>query len=106
MLIILRKRCAQGTLEYALLIGAVVAALVAMNIYMRRGFQGRIKSSSDSIGSQYDVQRTTSDFTTTSYTDTTDTAKHAGTGGTSNFSTNYNTDVTTKTGSERIRAPR
>lgn len=45
---------AQSTLEYALIISVVVGALLAINVYMRKGIQGRLKQSSDQIGSQFD----------------------------------------------------
>lgn len=44
---------AQSTLEYALLIGVVIGALITIQAYIKRGLQGRYKSASDDIGSQY-----------------------------------------------------
>ena len=64
MLIKLRK--GQSTLEYALVIAAVVAALVMMQIYLKRGLGGRFKASTDDIGQQFDPQKFTSTYTTTS----------------------------------------
>ena len=52
----LRKRRGQSTLEYALIIVAVVIALVALQRYMRRSIQGRVRASSDQIGNQFDVE--------------------------------------------------
>lgn len=49
----LRNRRGQSTLEYALVIAAAVAALLALNIYLRRGISGRLKESSDQIGKQF-----------------------------------------------------
>jgi uncharacterized protein (UPF0333 family) len=48
----LNKR-AQSTLEYAVLVFVIVAALIAMQVYIKRGMQGRIRSSTDEIGEQY-----------------------------------------------------
>lgn len=48
----LRKR-GQSTLEYAVVIAVVVAALVVMQLYVRRGFQGRLRQSADDIGEQF-----------------------------------------------------
>jgi len=45
----LSKR-AQTTAEYAILIAIVVGAVVAMQVYVRRGLQGRIKSAVDYTG--------------------------------------------------------
>lgn len=46
-------RRAQSTLEYAIIIGVVVSALIAMQTYMRRSVQGRLKQGADQIGQQY-----------------------------------------------------
>ena len=48
------QRKAQSSLEYALLIVAVVATLVAIQAYMKRSIQGRLRASSDLIGDQFD----------------------------------------------------
>lgn len=54
----LRKlRKAQGSLEYAALIGVVVGAVILMNTYMKRSVQGRLRSSADDIGDQYDLEK-------------------------------------------------
>lgn len=50
---LLRLRKGQNTLEYALLIAAVVAGVIAMQYYVKRGFQGKVKDSSDQIGEQF-----------------------------------------------------
>ena len=50
----LRCRRAQSTMEYGLLIAVVVVALIAINFYMRRGIQGRVRESTDQIGRQFD----------------------------------------------------
>lgn len=55
----------QSTLEYVILVGFVVAALIAMGIYMKRGLQGRYRESTDQIGAQYSAGDVTSEFTTT-----------------------------------------
>lgn len=74
MLRILRNKKAQTTAEYAILIGLVVAALVAMQTYVKRGLQGRFKDATDqvaianpSIGatSQYEPYYTQQNMTTT-----------------------------------------
>jgi len=50
----LRNKRGQSTLEYGLIIAVVVAALLAINWYMQRGVQGKLKESSDQIGKQFD----------------------------------------------------
>ncbi len=49
----LRKIKGQSTLEYAMIIAVVVGAILAMQIYLRRGVQGRLRESIDSVGGQY-----------------------------------------------------
>ncbi len=46
----------QSTLEYAALIAVATAAILGMQLYFRRGVEGKMKDSADSIGTQYDVQ--------------------------------------------------
>ncbi|MFA5351448.1 MAG: hypothetical protein WC357_09015 [Candidatus Omnitrophota bacterium] len=60
-----RSSRGQSTLEYVILLGFVVAALIAMGVYMKRGFQGKLRESTDQIGEQYSAGNTTSEYTTT-----------------------------------------
>ena len=43
----LNSKKGQNTAEYAILIGVIVAAAIAMQIYIRRGMQARIKDAVD-----------------------------------------------------------
>lgn len=49
----LRKMKGQSTLEYAVLIIIVIGALLSIQVYIKRGVQGRLKSATDDIGDQY-----------------------------------------------------
>lgn len=73
-----RSRKGQNTAEYAILIGVIVAAAIAMQIYIRRGMQARIKDAVDytqtaddsaSVNlftqSQYEPYYMSTNFTTT-----------------------------------------
>lgn len=60
-----KQRKGQSTLEYALLIAAVVAGLVMMQVYVKRGVGGKVKSSADDIGEQFDPVAFRSSYTTT-----------------------------------------
>ena len=42
-----RMRKGQSTAEYAIVIGLVIAAAVAMQVYVKRGLQGKIKDAVD-----------------------------------------------------------
>lgn len=55
MFVKLRKNKAQTTAEYAILIALVIGAALAMQIYVRRGLQGRVKDVVDHTGSGGEV---------------------------------------------------
>lgn len=58
---IFRQR-AQSTLEYAMVVACLVAALLAMQIYIKRGVQGRLRDAANDIGEQYSAKNTTSNL--------------------------------------------
>ena len=64
----------QGTLEYAVVLAAVSAALLAMQIYAKRGISGELRRAADSTGEQYDPRNTTGKITLGSLSDTTTTS--------------------------------
>ena len=49
MLRILRSKKAQSTAEYAILIGLVVAALIAMQTYVKRGLNAKMRDATDTF---------------------------------------------------------
>jgi Flp pilus assembly pilin Flp len=66
----------QSTLEYAFLVAIVAAAVIAMQFYIKRALEGRIKQSGDEISEPYDSElmqwssiRTSVQGTTTINTD-------------------------------------
>ncbi len=60
-----KNKLGQSTLEYAVIIAVVVGTLLTIQIYMRRGVQGKLRESTDKIGEQYSAGRMTSKYTTT-----------------------------------------
>ena len=63
---------AQSTLEYAIVIFAIIAALLGMQVYIRRGFQGKMRSTADELSvQQYEPKNTVSDVTITQSSDIT-----------------------------------
>ncbi len=54
----LRKRKGQSTLETAVLIMIVIGALLSIQVYIKRGVQGRLRSAADDIGEQYSAGNT------------------------------------------------
>ncbi len=55
-------RRGQSVMEYVVVITILVGALLAMQLYFKRGVQGRMKTSVDSIGEQYDPMTTETDI--------------------------------------------
>jgi hypothetical protein len=49
----IRNLKGQSTLEYAILIIIIIAALITLQSYIKRGVQGRLQSSTDTIGDQF-----------------------------------------------------
>ena len=87
----------QSTLEYVILAGFVVAALIAMGVYMKRGFQGRLRESTDQIGQQYSAQHTTSNYTTNTEVAQSETLDTSGV-----TTTSITKNTQTRTGSEKV----
>jgi hypothetical protein len=48
----------QSTLEYTIMISVVIGALLLMQIYMKRGVQGKMRDSADQIGEQFEAGKT------------------------------------------------
>jgi len=64
------KTKGQSTLEYAVLVMIIIGALVTIQTYIKRGVQGRLKSSSDDIGDQFSPGNTNAIKTTTVHSKT------------------------------------
>ncbi len=60
MLQFLNQKRGQSTLEYAVLIVVIIGALLTIQVYIKRGVQGRLKSAADDIGDQYSDGNTNS----------------------------------------------
>jgi hypothetical protein len=48
-----KRQKGQSTLEYAILIIIIIGALLSIQMYIKRGVQGRLKSATDDIGDQF-----------------------------------------------------
>ena len=55
----LRRNTGQSILEYAILLGVVIAALLIMQMFVKRSYQGGLKDSADKIGDQFSAGGTT-----------------------------------------------
>ena len=60
----------QSTLEYAILIIIIIGALLTIQVYIKRGVQGRLKSATDDIGDQYSPGNTNTLKTTVTTSNT------------------------------------
>ena len=47
------NRQGQSTVEYAVMAAVVVGSLLAMQIYMKRGFSGKLREATDRVGEQF-----------------------------------------------------
>jgi uncharacterized protein (UPF0333 family) len=74
------KKRGQSTLEYGLLIAVIVIALLAINLYLKRGVQGRMRESTDQIGRQFDPEKFALSWRTTSTSNTAQIETRANTG--------------------------
>lgn len=93
----LRKNKGQSTLEYVILVGFVVSALIAMGIYMKRGFQGRLRESTDQVGVQYSPGATLSKYTTRVESEQTETQTAGGAS-----ETQINKNIESRSGYEKV----
>jgi len=55
----LRRNTGQSILEYAILLGVVIAALLIMQMFVKRSYQGGLKESADKMGEQFSAGGTT-----------------------------------------------
>lgn len=70
-----KRKKGQSTLEYAVLIIIIIGALLSIQVYIKRGIQGRLKSATDDIGDQFSPGNTNVVTITTTSSNTTDTFK-------------------------------
>jgi Flp pilus assembly pilin Flp len=73
MLQYLNQKRGQSTLEYAVLIVVIIGALLTIQVYIKRGVQGRLKSAADDIGDQYSDGNTNEVKTTNRFSNTEET---------------------------------
>ena len=88
----------QSTLEVIILIGFVVAGLIAMGVYVRRGIQGGVRSATDQIGEQYSAGRTASYYSSNSTMVSTENVTAAD----GKAFTNLSTNMQNSTGNETV----
>ncbi|MBI3319020.1 MAG: hypothetical protein HYZ89_00305 [Candidatus Omnitrophica bacterium] len=109
-----RNAHGQSTAEYAVMLGVVVAAIVGMQIYVKRGMNARLKDASDSAiaamwahlkggtptlnDQQYEPYYTSSNYTVDQTADHQEQVATGGVATKSNIS-----ETTTRTGSQSVK---
>ena len=101
----MRNRNGQSTAEYAIVISVVVAAVIGMQLYVKRGLNAKIKTAADALGSvngaignsggpnlgvmnQYEPYYTESNYTTEQNSSTNETMALGGRFGKNNINEN------------------
>lgn len=92
-------RRAQNILEVSLLLAVIVAALVMMQIYVKRSMMGRLRAYSEKIGPKYAIGSTAGSVTTTQSLQTNENSS----GGLTTITTV--SDVRSRTSTETVTAP-
>ncbi len=102
----IKNRKGQSVLEAAIVISCIAAALIAMQIYLKRGAEGRLRALADDLGSQYDpkgtvnITETLSNYSST----TTTTVDDATADATTQTSTSSSSSTEGYTGTETLTA--
>ena len=61
----MKNRKGQSTFELTLTIVVVIAAVIAMSIFMKRSVMGKLRETGDQVGGQFSPRDTTNDYTRT-----------------------------------------
>ncbi|MBI3991048.1 MAG: hypothetical protein HY350_02755 [Candidatus Omnitrophica bacterium] len=93
------NRKGQSTVEYALVIAVVVAGLLLMQHYVKRGYAGRLKSAADEMGEQYDPTAYSATFNINRQSNVTQTVQNTVTS-----TTHREDELNIKTGNESVNA--
>lgn len=54
----IKRNMAQSTLEYAVIVTVVIVSLLALQIYIKRAAEGKLRESSDRLGQQFEIGNT------------------------------------------------
>ena len=57
-----RNRSGQSMAEYAIVLTVVVGAIIAMQLYVKRGLQGKVKDATDNVGSGLGLPQNTNQY--------------------------------------------
>jgi hypothetical protein len=93
------KRRGQSTLEYAIIIAVIVGGLLVMQHYIKRGYQGKLKSAADDMGDQFDPSAYSSNYTINQESHVNQTIGNGTT-----YTEHINNQLSNKTGTENLTA--
>ena len=99
MLRYLRNRKAQSLIEYALILGAIIVAVLFMQLYVRRAVQGKLREASDDMAPQFSPAAKYN-FNVTTNSKITEKMDEA----TGKVTTKYDKDETSRSGNETLQA--
>lgn len=105
MFIRLNNRKGQSILEYVVVIAVIIAAVIAMGIYMKRGTMGKLRESSDDIGAQFQPFMTAGNATTSFSGNITRNISGNATLGSESTTTTYGNYTQTRNSNEAVTAP-
>ena len=105
-------RRGQTTLEFALVVAVVAAALLSMAIYLKRSISGKLREGADSVGEQYHPTQTSGQHTLTVNSTVVTTSElkrdqdigHGLMWDVMEYKTNIQNETSTKTGNETVGA--
>lgn len=61
----MKNRKGQSTFEFTVVVVVVIAAVIAMAIFLKRAAMGKLRESGDQLGAQFHPLNTTNDYTRT-----------------------------------------
>ena len=96
----MRTQSGQSTVEYAVTIAVIIGALLAMQIYVKRGAMGKLRDVADQIGEQFTPLNTTYNFNHSSGGGRTEVTTEDG-----NSHTQFTNDRQGRTGNLQVHAP-
>jgi hypothetical protein len=97
----MKNRKGQSTFELSLTIVVVIAAVIAMAIFMKRSVMGKLRDSGDQVGGQFTPLSTVNDYTRTYTGQRTTTTGFTGTAA----AVIDTAETQNKTGTESVQAP-
>ena len=90
------NRKGQSTLEYAIVVAIIVGGLLAMQFYVKRGWEGKLKTAADDMGENFEPAKFTANYNLNSQSSVSQTVLNRVS------RTNTNNAQSTKTGADHV----